>query len=158
MSLPDIGLHGPFQSVFVIVARPGSTSATPDGRPEDDGGDRRRIRSDSGSGCSLPGSRVWLAEIGSPAKPTDPLTKSAAGSRMLTGLILILRAVGLMCRGHHAVALENLALRRQLAALTRTVNRPHIRTSDRLFWIVLANAWRDWRRLLVFVQPDTVVL
>ena len=76
---------------------------------------------------------------------------------MLTALVVVLRAVGLMCRGHHTVALENLALRQQLVALRRTVKRPHIRATDRFFWIVLANAWRDWRDALVFVQPDTVV-
>jgi putative transposase len=56
-----------------------------------------------------------------------------------------------------AVALENLALRQQLAALKRSVKRPQLRTSDRLFWIVLLKAWRDWRDPLVFLQPDTVV-
>jgi putative transposase len=76
---------------------------------------------------------------------------------MLTALIVILRTMGLICRGHRAVALENLALRQQLAALTRTRKRPQLRTRDRLFWIVLAKSWRDWRRALVFVQPDTVV-
>ena len=60
-------------------------------------------------------------------------------------------------RGHHAVALENLALRQQLAALKRISNRPQIRASDRIFWIILSSAWRDWRRALVFVKPDTVV-
>ncbi len=76
---------------------------------------------------------------------------------MLSALIVVFRAIGLFCRGHRAVALENLALRQQLAALSRSGKRPHLRTSDRLFWVVLAHAWRDWRRALVFVQPDTVV-
>src|SRR5881409_3339371 len=70
----------------------------------------------------------------------------ATGSRMLTAVIVLLRAIGLLCRGHRAVALENLALRQQLTALTRTRTRPHLRMSDRLFWIGLAHAWRDWRR------------
>ncbi len=61
-----------------------------------------------------------------------------------------------MCRGHRAVALENLALRQQLATLTRTT-RPHIRRRDRLLWILLANSWPDWRSALIVVQPDTVV-
>jgi len=60
-----------------------------------------------------------------------------------------------ICRGHQAVALENLALRQQLAALTRSSKRPHLRCRDRLFWIGLAHAWRDWRRALMVVQPDT---
>jgi hypothetical protein len=63
---------------------------------------------------------------------------------MLTGLMVLLRSIGMICRGHEAVALENLALRQQIAALTRTVKRPQLRTRDRLFWIVLAKGWREW--------------
>jgi putative transposase len=76
---------------------------------------------------------------------------------MLTALIVVLRSVGLICRGHRAVALENLALRQQVAALTRTVRRPQLRTRDRLFWILLAKAWPEWRTALLVVRPDTVV-
>src|SRR5262249_45707352 len=76
---------------------------------------------------------------------------------MLTALVVFLRTIGLICSGHRAVALENLALRQQLAALKRSVKRPRLRTRDRAFWILLANVWRDWRRALVIVQPDTVV-
>ena len=61
---------------------------------------------------------------------------------MLTAFIVLLRSIGLICRGHRAVALENLALRQQLSALTRTVKRPQLRTRDRLFWILLAKSWR----------------
>ena len=39
---------------------------------------------------------------------------------MLATLVVILRLLGLLCRWHRAVALENLALRQQLAALMRT--------------------------------------
>ena len=76
---------------------------------------------------------------------------------MLTTLVVLLRSIGLICRGHRAVALENLALRQQLAALTRTVKRPRLRGSDRLFWILLAKGWREWRSALIVVQPDTVL-
>jgi putative transposase len=55
------------------------------------------------------------------------------------------------------VALENLALRQQLIALKRTNKRPQLRGRDRLFWIVLVKAWRDWRTALVMVEPATVV-
>jgi hypothetical protein len=41
---------------------------------------------------------------------------------MLPAFIVLLRAIGLICCGHRAVALENLALRQQLAALTRTAH------------------------------------
>src|SRR5437899_10304116 len=76
---------------------------------------------------------------------------------MLTPLLVLLRSIGLICRGHRAVALENLALRQQLAALTRTTRRPQLRTRDRLFWILLAKAWQQWRTAIMIVQPDTVV-
>jgi putative transposase len=76
---------------------------------------------------------------------------------MLTALLVLLRSIGLLCRGHRTVALENLALRQQLAALTRTIKRPELRSSDRLFWILLSKTWREWRTALMVVQPDTVV-
>src|SRR6202521_1577586 len=76
---------------------------------------------------------------------------------MLTALLVLLRSIGLMCRGHRAVALENLALRQQLAALTRTRKRPQLRPTARLFWTLLAKAWREWRTALMVVQPETVL-
>src|SRR6266852_9613928 len=76
---------------------------------------------------------------------------------MLVALVVALQSLALLCGGHRAVALENLALRQQLAVFKRTVRRPRLRRRDRLFWILLANAWRDWRTALIVVQPDTVV-
>jgi putative transposase len=76
---------------------------------------------------------------------------------MLGALVLLLRALALIVCGHRAVALENLALRQQLAAFKRAVKRPQLRRGDRLFWILLAKAWRDWRTALIVVHPDTVV-
>src|SRR5229473_7964192 len=76
---------------------------------------------------------------------------------MLAALVVVLRSLALLCCGHRAVALENLALRQQLAVFRRTAKRPPLRHRDRLFWILLANAWRDWRTVLIVVQPDTVV-
>ena len=71
--------------------------------------------------------------------------------------LLLLRAITLACRGHHDVVLENLALRHQLRTLQRRVKRPHLRTRDRMFWVLLATAWRQWRSALVLVHPETVV-
>src|SRR5260370_39563890 len=76
---------------------------------------------------------------------------------MLATLVVLLRALGLFCRGHRAVALENVALRQQLSVLRRSVRRPQLRTRDRLFLVLLAKAWPDWRTALIVVQPDTVV-
>jgi len=53
---------------------------------------------------------------------------------MLTALLGCFRSIGLICRGRRAVALENLALRQQLATLTRTIKRPELRMRDRLRW------------------------
>ena len=58
--------------------------------------------------------------------------------------LLLLRAITTACRGHHEVVLENLALRHQLRTLQRRVKRPHLRTRDRMFWVLLATAWRQW--------------
>ena len=76
---------------------------------------------------------------------------------MRAALVVVLRSLALICRGHRAVALENVALRQQLAVFRRMVKRPPLRHRDRLFWVLLANAWRDWRTALLVVQPDTVV-
>jgi hypothetical protein len=98
-----------------------------------------------------------LANTWATISPVDFLVRSTRGSRMPTALIVLLRSIGLICGGHRAVVLDNLALRQQLALLTRTVKRPPLRLTDRLFWILLARGWRDWRSALVVVQPDTVV-
>jgi len=76
---------------------------------------------------------------------------------MLELLIVVARALALALRGHRELVLENLALRQQLTAMKRTANRPRLELGDRLFWIALARAWRNWRTALVLVQPDTVV-
>ena len=72
-------------------------------------------------------------------------------------ILVLVRALALACRGHHELVLENLALRQQLNALRRAVGRSHLRRRDRLFWIVVAQTWRNWRAALVLVKPDTVV-
>jgi hypothetical protein len=76
---------------------------------------------------------------------------------MLAALLVVLRSLGLICRGHRAVALENVALRQQLAVFRRTVRRPQLRPRDRLFWVLLAKTWPNWRTALIVVQPDTAV-
>lgn len=76
---------------------------------------------------------------------------------MLLALIVVVRSFALISCGHRAVALENLALRHQLAVFKRRDQRPALRHRDRLVWVLLAHAWRDWRSALLMVQPDTVV-
>ena len=47
------------------------------------------------------------------------------------------------------VALENLALRHQLADLKRSVPRPKLQGSDRRLWILLVRFMAGWRDALV---------
>src|SRR5207247_4633034 len=56
-----------------------------------------------------------------------------------------------------AVALENVALRHQLAVMQRSVGRPRLHRRDRLFWVGLSKLWAGWRASLVIVQPATVL-
>jgi hypothetical protein len=55
------------------------------------------------------------------------------------------------------LAVENIALRQQLAVMKRTNKRPKIRMTDRLFWVLLSRLWTGWRKSVVIVKPDTVV-
>src|SRR5215471_6532264 len=75
---------------------------------------------------------------------------------MLNSFLLAFRFLVLVFSGHRQVALENIALRHQLAVFTREKKRPRLRDRDRLFWITLQRLWKDWRSALVFVQPETV--
>jgi putative transposase len=54
-------------------------------------------------------------------------------------------------------ALENLARRQQLAVFKRKCPRPRLGRPDRFFWVWLSKSWKDWRRALVIVRPETVV-
>src|SRR5262249_5198025 len=55
------------------------------------------------------------------------------------------------------LALENLALRQQLAVLKRERKRPVIKKRDRLFWVWLSRIWRGWRESLIIIKPETVI-
>ena len=72
-------------------------------------------------------------------------------------LLLVFRFIRLLLSGHHAVALENAALRMQIAAFQRRRKRPLLSTLDRVFRISLRSLWDDWRKPLLYLQPDTVV-
>ena len=74
---------------------------------------------------------------------------------MITLLLHLLRLLPFLFGGHRQLALENLALRQQLAVYHRTIIRPPLRSTDRLFWIGLAKIWTGWRGALVIVTPET---
>ncbi len=43
------------------------------------------------------------------------------------------------------VAMENLALRQQLAVFKQSNKRPKLRPRDRIFWTWLMRLWPEWR-------------
>jgi hypothetical protein len=71
--------------------------------------------------------------------------------------LLVFRFVRFLLSGHQAVAIENAALRMQIAAFQRKRKRPLLATWDRVFWITLRSLWSGWRHPLIYVQADTVV-
>jgi len=60
-------------------------------------------------------------------------------------------------QSRHAMQLEILALRHQLAVYQHGVKRPPLQLADRLFWAWLSWLWSGWQQGLEFVQPHTVI-
>ena len=60
-------------------------------------------------------------------------------------------------RTQRELALENLALRQQVAVWKVRQPRPQLTATDRLFWVVLSRLWKNWRSSLAVVRPETVV-
>src|SRR5262249_6171924 len=75
-------------------------------------------------------------------------------SRWLGTVIATLRSC---VRTHRELALENLALRQQLAVWKAREPRPQLTEMDRIFWVFLSRLWTNWRQSLHVVQPETVV-
>ena len=74
--------------------------------------------------------------------------------RWLGILIGTLRAT---VRTHRELALENLALRQQLAVWKVRRPRPRLTAMDRTFWVILSRLWKGWRSSLRVARPETVV-
>jgi transposase InsO family protein len=60
-------------------------------------------------------------------------------------------------RTQRELALENLALRQQLALWKARQPRPRLTDLDRIFWVVLSRFWKNWQNSLRMVRPATVV-
>ena len=73
---------------------------------------------------------------------------------VLTVLFHSLRALG---QSRSDLVLENVALRQQIAVLTRTRCLPRLQAEDRLLWVALRQVWYRWQDALVIVKPETVV-
>ncbi len=62
-------------------------------------------------------------------------------------------------RTRRELALENLALRQQVAVLIRTTGGRRLRLGawDRVFWVILSQGWARWKNTLAIVEPATVI-
>jgi transposase InsO family protein len=76
---------------------------------------------------------------------------------MLHVLYALLASARSSLKSQRKLALENLALRQQLAVLKRTTKRPKLNKVDRAFWVALSRLWPDWQNALILVKPETVV-
>jgi len=71
-------------------------------------------------------------------------------------VLALLGAARAALRTHADLALENLALRQQLALLRRS-KRPRFSPLARVFWVWLSQRWVRWREALHVVRPETVI-
>src|SRR3989475_4738426 len=76
---------------------------------------------------------------------------------MVRWLGILLGTLRSTVRTHRELALENLALRQQLAVWKARQPRPRLTAMDRIFWVVLLRLWKSWRNSLQVVRPETVV-
>ena len=67
------------------------------------------------------------------------------------GFWLKMMAEFMICwfRGRRDLALENMALRQQLAVLQRTTKRPRFTDGDRLFWVLYSKVADGWQKVVV---------
>src|SRR6266478_764550 len=72
-------------------------------------------------------------------------------------VLALLGAARAALRTHADLALENLALRQQLALLRRRSKRPRFSPLARVFWVWLSQRWVRWREALHVVRPETVI-
>jgi putative transposase len=76
---------------------------------------------------------------------------------MLRWLGILIGTLRSAVRTRRELALENLALRQQLAVWKSREPRPRLTEMDRIFWVLLSRLWTGWRQSLQLVRPATVV-
>ena len=76
---------------------------------------------------------------------------------MMLTILRLLLLIPTALRLRSELALENLALRQQLAVLNRRHRRPKLRKLDRFFWLLLSRSWERWKETLIIVKPETVL-
>src|SRR3989441_8981477 len=106
------------------------------------------------------GRRVDLADPVVCQNRSPRLDDGPAACERWTAMSLALALLGALraaLRTRTDLALENLALRQQLALLSRRSKRPRFGRLDRAFWVWLSNRWSGWRQALHLVRPETVI-
>lgn len=76
---------------------------------------------------------------------------------MIKWLGIVAGTLRSLLRTQRELALENLALRQQVATLKHRNSRPRLTDTDRLFWVIMSRVWPNWRSALHIVQPATVI-
>jgi hypothetical protein len=73
-------------------------------------------------------------------------------------LLALMAFVTTLLRSRLALPLEIVALRHQVAIYQRSVSRPRLHATDRLFWVWLSRLWSGWQHALVLVKLRTVIV
>ena len=71
---------------------------------------------------------------------------------MFALLVALIAAAGSALRSRANLAVENLALRRQLAVFRRRRPRPSRAWTDRIFWVALSRTWALAQRLVIVAR------
>ena len=78
--------------------------------------------------------------------PLNPLNFGPHQSTISYMNSSLIRTLFSVLATHRNLALENLALRQQIAVLQRSTKtkRPRLKQSDRLFWVLPSRVWKHW--------------
>ena len=99
-------------------------------------------------------SRLCLLKTSSKARLlTFPRFGTSSPPLMIHLVYALLATARSSLRSRRELALENLALRQQLAVLKRSSKRPKLTKMDRAFWVALSRLWTSWPHALILENP-----
>ncbi|HEY8953383.1 MAG TPA: hypothetical protein VIP78_12580, partial [Candidatus Dormibacteraeota bacterium] len=76
---------------------------------------------------------------------------------MLELFRVLLPTLATLFRERHDLVVENLLLAPPAPNRAPLSPRPHLKSWDRFFWLVVRQLYPAWRRHLVLVRPETVL-
>jgi hypothetical protein len=80
-----------------------------------------------------------------------PRSRSGSPTPILHLLCALRATARSSLKPQRELALQNLALRQQLAILQRKTKRPKLTKADRAFWVALSRLWPDWQNALIII-------